>query len=114
MPLCRQLREFERDSYASGPVSRVLECGEPATETVAIKGDLHDMCSRCAGEAVELFSAIRVAKGRENDAARLREISGHLARWAQDFAQRPGISAWFVECATILDGLATDVLEGRA
>jgi hypothetical protein len=114
MPLCRQLREFERDSFASGPVTRILECGEPTTEVVMINHKLHDMCSRCAGEAVKLFSAVRVAKGRENDAARLRDISGHLANWAEDFGQRPGISTWFAECAAILDGLATDVLEGRA
>lgn len=113
MPLCRQLREFERDSFASGPVTRILECGEPTTEVVVIKGELHDMCSRCAAEAVELFGAVRVPRAREDDAARLRGIAIYLANWADDFAQRPGVSAWFAECAAILDGLATDVSEGR-
>jgi hypothetical protein len=114
MPLCRQLREFERDSFASGPVTRILECGELATEVVVIKGDLHDMCERCAGEAVELFDAVRVAKGRENDAARLREISDHMARWAEDFAQRPAIGKWFAACVPLLEEMAQAVLEGRA
>lgn len=114
MPLCRQLREFERDSFASGPVTRVLECGEPATETVVIKGDLHDMCSRCAGEAVELFSAVRVARAREEDAARLRGISEYMACMAEDFAQRPEIHSWFAACVPLLEEMAQAVLEGRA
>lgn len=113
MPACKQLRQHDTISIAAGAQVKILECGDEATEKVALGGDVHDMCPRCASDAVKEFSAVEIKASQERDAASLRQYSEIMATGAEIWAARPEVAAWFAECARQLEAMALDVLEGK-
>jgi hypothetical protein len=113
MPLCGQQRVREMESIAAGAQEVPYSCDNEATETVALDGELHKMCARCAGEAVNQFSAVEVRNAQERDAAQLRQYSAIMGQGAAVWTARPEIAQWFTDCAQQLEGMALGVLEGK-
>jgi hypothetical protein len=112
--ICRQQISVDTASIAAGPQTRIMECGEVATESVFVNGAVHLMCRRCAQESCERFHGVQVSQEREADATRLRDMAAVVAAWVSEFDARPEIGAWLAEVAQGLAGLERDVLEGRA
>lgn len=113
MPKCKQQRQHDTVSIAAGMQIKVLECGDEATEAVALGGEVYDMCPRCATDAINQFSAVEIKHAQERDAAQLRQYSDLMATGSQVWAARPAVAEWFAVCAQQLDAIALDVLEGR-
>ena len=113
MPACKQLRQHDTMSIAAGAGVKILECGDEATEKVALGGAVHDMCPRCASDAIKEFSAVEIKASQERDAVQLRQYSEIMATGAEIWAARPEIAGWFGACAVQLEAMAVDVLEGK-
>lgn len=113
MPACKQLRQHNTLSIAAGAQVKVLECGDEATETVALGGEVYDMCRRCATDAVNQFSAVEIKAAQERDAAQLRQYSEIMATGAEVWVSHPEVAGWFGACAVQLEAMAVDVLEGK-
>ena len=113
MPICKQHRQHNVVSIATGAQVKVLECGDEATETVALGGEVYDMCRRCATDAVNQFSASVIKGAQENDAAQLRQYAKIMVTGADVWKAHPQVAAWFAECARQLEAMALDILEGK-
>lgn len=113
MPTCKQMRQHDTVSIAAGAQVKVLECGNEATEAVALGGEVYDMCPRCATDAINQFSASVLKGAQENDAAQLRQYSEIMVTGADVWEAHPQVAAWFTECARQLEAMALDISEGK-
>jgi hypothetical protein len=113
MPICGQQRVREMESIAAGMQEVPYTCSNEATEKVSLGDRIHDMCSECASDAVNDFSALAIKKSQERDAATLRQYADTMAAGVSVWASRPAIARWFEQCAIQLEELAVDVLEGK-
>lgn len=113
MPICGQQRVREMESIAAGMQQVPYTCSNEATEKVSLGDRIHDMCSECASDAVNEFSAVQIKQARDSDVAQLRQYADIMYTGASVWASRPSIARWFEQCGIQLEELAVDVLEGK-
>jgi hypothetical protein len=113
MPLCGQQRVREMESFAAGAQEIAYTCDNNATEKVLLDGEVHDMCSQCASDAINEFSAVEIKRAQESDAAQLRQYADIMHTGSEAWAARPAVAKWFADCGIQLEGMAVDILEGK-